>query len=32
MVPTEEQEARAKAQADPSFGWIDGQAHGVRGH
>jgi twitching motility protein PilU len=28
MVPTEEQEAKARAVADPSFGWIDGRRHG----
>jgi twitching motility protein PilU len=29
-VPSEEQEAKAKTAADPSYGWIDGQVHGVR--
>ena len=31
MVPTEEQVKKAKAETDPSFGWIDGQPHGVPG-
>jgi twitching motility protein PilU len=30
MVPTDEQARKAREEKDPSFGWIDGQPHGVR--